>query len=71
MLVAGTVMAGEDSMIVKWYDALRKEQDKDICLSLWDQKNAMRGIAHQWTADMNTAKACGIQSNTGKVYTCH
>src|SRR5258708_1092159 len=46
--------------LVKWYDALRKERGEDICLSLWDQKNAMRGIAHQWTADMNTAKACGI-----------
>ena len=57
--------------LVKQYDALRKEQGKDIRLSLQDQKNAMRGIAHRWTADMNTAKACGIQSNTGKVYTCH
>src|SRR5258708_6162870 len=25
-----------------------------------DKKNAMRGIACRWTADMNTAKACGI-----------
>src|SRR5258707_15092900 len=32
--------------LVKWYDALRKEQGEDIWLSLWDQKNAMRGIAH-------------------------
>ena len=32
--------------LVKQYDALRKEQGEDICLSLWDQKNAMRGIAH-------------------------
>jgi len=46
--------------LVKRYDALRKERGKDICLSLQDQKNAMRGIAHRWTADMNTAKACGI-----------
>src|SRR6266481_5242546 len=46
--------------LVKQYDALRKERDEDIRLSLWDQKNAMRGIAHQWMADMNTAKACGI-----------
>ena len=46
--------------LVKWYDALRKEQGEDIHLSLQDQKNAMRGIAHQWMADMNTAKACGI-----------
>src|SRR5260370_41994985 len=38
--------------LVKWYDALRKEQGEDICLSLWDQKNAMRGIACQWMADM-------------------
>ena len=30
--------------LVKQYDALRKEQDKDIHLSLQDQKNAMRGI---------------------------
>src|SRR5258707_1410478 len=46
--------------LVKRYDALRKERGKDICLSLWDQKNAMRGITHRWMADMNTAKACGI-----------
>src|SRR5260221_3851905 len=46
--------------LVKQYDALRKEQGEDICLSLQDQKNAMRGIACQWMADMNTAKACGI-----------
>src|SRR5258705_7957662 len=46
--------------LVKQYDALRKERGEDIHLSLWDQKNAMRGIAHQWMADMNTAKACGI-----------
>ncbi len=32
--------------LVKQYDALRKEQGKHIHLSLWDQKNAMRGIAH-------------------------
>ena len=46
--------------LVKWYDALRKEQGEDIHLSLQDQKNPMRGIAHRWMADMNTAKACGI-----------
>src|SRR5260221_234876 len=46
--------------LVKRYDALRKERGEDICLSLRDQKNAMRGIACRWTADMNTAKACGI-----------
>ena len=46
--------------LVKWYDALRKKRGEDICLSLQDQKNAMRGIARQWMADMNTAKGCGI-----------
>ena len=46
--------------LVKWYDALRKEQGEDIHFCLWDQKNAMRGISHWWTADMNTAKACVV-----------
>src|SRR5258707_6654062 len=46
--------------LVKQYDALRKEQGKDIHLSLQDQKDAMKGITCSSIADMNTAKACGI-----------
>ena len=46
--------------LIKQYDALTKERGEDIRVSLRDQKNAMRGVARRWTADMNTAKACGI-----------